>query len=69
MGGFILADLDCNFDIPCVIQWALLVDSTLSNLYHEENGTQQDLFHKTANTAIKWACGHSCGGFSVLVVP
>ena len=67
----ILADLDYNLDIIGVMRCASLwfTAPSRSNLYHEEHGAQEDIFHKATNTAIQWACGQTFGFFSLLVVP
>ena len=58
--GLILVDLEYNLDVPCVMQWAHLWFTApfRSNLYHEDNGTHEDMFHKAASTAVQWTCGH-----------
>ena len=57
--GLILADLEYNLDVPCVMRWAFLwfTAPSRSNLYHEGNGPHEDMFHKATKTAIKRACG------------
>ena len=65
--GLILADLCCNLDVPCVMQWAFwwCTAPSRSNLFHEECGTSDDMFHKVTSTAIQWACGQPYGVISL----
>ena len=58
----VLADLDNNIDVPCVVQWALLwfTAPSRSNLYHEDNGTHIEMYHK-----VKKYC-HSVGLWKTL---
>ena len=61
----ILADLDCNMDIPCVVQWALLwfTAPSRSNLKYEDDGVHDEMYHEVTDTAIRWACGQRYGGY------
>ena len=50
-----LADLDYNFEIPCMVQcgWLWFSAPSRSDQSYEDNGTQLEVYHEVTNMAIR----------------